>query len=56
VLGIAFGSRGTGVDSAAAHFEPGNVIHLTKTQGVGALAHEFADLIVFKRNGLNNNF
>ncbi|MGR2673121.1 LPD1 domain-containing protein (plasmid) [Acinetobacter soli] len=59
-LGIAFGSRGTGVDSAAAHFEPGNMlIHLTKTQGVGALAHEFAhgfDCVLAKRNGLNNNF
>ncbi|MBA4285481.1 MAG: hypothetical protein C0434_08120 [Xanthomonadaceae bacterium] len=39
-LGLAFGSRGKG--SAAAHFEPGNlVINLTKTKGAGALAHEW---------------
>lgn len=59
-LGIAFGSRGTGVDGAAAHFEPGNMlIHLTKTQGVGVLAHEFGhglDNILAKRNGLQADF
>lgn len=59
-LGIAFGSRGTGVDGAAAHFEPGNMlIHLTKTQGVGVLAHEFGhglDNILAKRNGLQSDF
>lgn len=59
-LGIAFGSRGTGVDGAAAHFEPGNMlIHLTKTQGVGVLAHEFGhglDNILATRNGLDSDF
>lgn len=41
-LGIAFGSRGRGYDGAAAHFELDQwLIHLTKTKGVGALAHEF---------------
>lgn len=59
-LGIAFGSRGTGVDGAAAHFEPDNMlIHLTKTQGVGTLAHEFGhgfDSILAKRNGLQSDF
>lgn len=39
-LGLSFGARGKG--SAAAHFEPGNlVINLTKTQGAGTLAHEW---------------
>ena len=39
-LGLAFGSRGGG--SAAAHYELGEVvINLTKTQGAGALAHEW---------------
>ena len=39
-LGMAFGSRGSG--KASAHFEPGNlVINLTKTNGAGALAHEW---------------
>lgn len=41
-LGIAFGSRGRG-GRAAAHFEPSNnVINLTKTNGDGSLAHEWA--------------
>lgn len=41
LLGIAFGARGSG--SAAAHFEPiANVINLTKVNGGGALAHEWA--------------
>lgn len=39
-MGVAFGSRGSG--KASAHFEPGNlVINLTKTNGAGALAHEW---------------
>ena len=39
-LGLAFGARGSG--SASAHYEPGEtVINLTKTRGVGALAHEW---------------
>ena len=39
-LGIAFGARGGG--SAAAHYELNNVvINLTKTKGVGTLAHEW---------------
>ena len=39
-LGLAFGARGGG--SAAAHYEPVEVvINLTKTQGAGALAHEW---------------
>ena len=39
-LGIAFGARGGG--SAAAHYELHNVvINLTKTKGVGTLAHEW---------------
>lgn len=59
-LGIAFGSRGTGVDGAAAHFEPDNLlIHLTKTQGVGVLAHEFGhalDCYLATRNDLPEDF
>lgn len=40
-LGIAFGARGSG--GAAAHYEPSKiVINLTKTNGAGALAHEWA--------------
>ncbi len=39
-LGLAFGARGSG--NAAAHYEPVEVvINLTKTQGAGALAHEW---------------
>lgn len=39
-LGITFGSRGSG--QAAAHYEPGRrIINLTKTQGLGSLAHEW---------------
>ncbi|WP_304612698.1 PBECR2 nuclease fold domain-containing protein [Paramuribaculum intestinale] len=39
-LGLAFGARGGG--AASAHYEPGAVvINLTKTKGVGALAHEW---------------
>lgn len=43
-LGIAFGSRGKGgINSSAAHFEPAqNILHFTRMQGAGALAHEFA--------------
>lgn len=40
-LGIAFGARGGG--RFAAHYEPGKlVINMTKLQGAGSLAHEFA--------------
>ena len=39
-LGITFGSRGAG--QAAAHFEPERrIINLTKTKGLGSLAHEW---------------
>lgn len=39
-LGLAFGARGGG--RASAHYEPVEVvINLTKTQGAGALAHEW---------------
>lgn len=39
-IAVSFGSRGTG--NAAAHFEPERLlINLTKTQGLGALAHEW---------------
>jgi hypothetical protein len=39
-LGITFGSRGSG--NAAAHYESGRkIINLTKTQGLGSLAHEW---------------
>jgi len=43
-LAIAFGSRGTGGKrAAAAHYEPGRrVINLTRLNGAGSLAHEFA--------------
>lgn len=41
LLGIAFGAQGSG--AYAAHFVPGvNEINLTKTQGAGSLAHEWA--------------
>lgn len=40
-LALAFGSRGRG--KAAAHYEPGQrVLNLTRMNGAGALAHEFA--------------
>lgn len=59
-LGIAFGSRGKGADNVSAHFELGQwLIHLTKTKGVGALAHEFAhglDAFIAKRNQTNTPF
>lgn len=39
-LGLAIGARGKG--NASAHYEPGNqVINLTRSSGVGALAHEW---------------
>ncbi len=42
LLGLAFGAQGGG-SFAAAHFVPGvNEINLTKTQGAGCLAHEWA--------------
>ena len=41
-LAIGFGSRGQGLSSASAHFEPARgVINLTKISGAGALAHEW---------------
>ncbi len=48
-LGIAYGSRGTGIMNAGlAHFEPDNqVIHLTRDQGPGALAHELGHAFDF---------
>ncbi|MEW7279721.1 LPD1 domain-containing protein [Aquimarina sp. 2201CG1-2-11] len=41
-LSLALGARGTG--NAKAHYEPlsRSVINLTKTKGIGSLAHEFA--------------
>ena len=40
-LGLAIGARGKG--TALAHYEPGTqVINLTRTKGVGSLAHEWA--------------
>ena len=43
-LGIAFGARGSG--KFAAHYEEGRVvINLTKTNGAGALAHEWAHAV-----------
>ena len=42
-LGLAYGSRGKGLSKAAAHFEPDNwVLHFTKENGPGSMAHEFA--------------
>ena len=43
-MALAFGARGKGGKrAAAAHYEPGQrVINLTKMQGNGTLAHEFA--------------
>lgn len=41
MLGLAFGAQGSG--SASAHFMPGvNEVNLTRTQGAGSLAHEWA--------------
>ncbi len=44
-LSIALGARGSG--GAKAHYEPleRSVINLTKTKGIGSLAHEFAHAI-----------
>lgn len=44
MLGVAFGAQGTGGKrAAAAHFVPGvNEINLTREQGAGSLAHEWA--------------
>lgn len=40
VLGLAIGARGHG--TASAHYEPGNkVINLTRSSGVGTVAHEW---------------
>jgi hypothetical protein len=48
-LGIGFGSRGKGgINAAAAHFESTyNVINLTKPNGAGCLAHEWAHSLDF---------
>lgn len=55
-LGIAFGSRGRGFLGGAAHFEPGRwVLHITKVQGAGALAHELGhalDALLAVRNSM----
>lgn len=52
-LGIAFGSRGGGIGSGAAHFEPGRwILHFTRTQGAGALAHEFGHALDYYMGGL----
>lgn len=54
-LAIAFGARGHGgVNSAAAHYEPGRVVfNLTKIKGAGSLAHEWWHAVdhYFARNG-----
>jgi len=43
-LGLAFGARGSG--SASAHYEPTlNIINLTRFNGAGSIAHEFAHCI-----------
>ncbi len=53
-LGIAYGSRGRGFIGGAAHFDSArHLVHITKAQGVGALAHEFGhalDQHLFGRN------
>lgn len=58
-LGLAFGARGKGgVNSAAAHFEPGNVvINLTKGSGPGSLAHEWWHALdnYFARQGADSD-
>lgn len=55
-LSIAFGARGIGGSGAAAHYEPEReVINLTKMNGAGSLAHEWAhamDDIIGKELGL----
>jgi Inorganic Pyrophosphatase/Large polyvalent protein-associated domain 1/RadC-like JAB domain len=44
MLGLAIGAQGTG--QYAAHFVPGvNEINLTRTNGAGSLAHEFAHAV-----------
>ncbi|MDE5688650.1 MAG: methyltransferase domain-containing protein [Paramuribaculum sp.] len=57
-LGLAFGARGTG--RAAAHYEPVEVvINLTKTQGAGALAHEWwhaLDNYLSRRAGISMGY
>lgn len=58
-LAVAFGSRGRGGKSAAlAHYEPStNTINLTRMNGAGALAHEWAhgfDYFVAKEYGVSN--
>lgn len=41
LLGLGYGSRGHGLSNVVAHFEVSNwILHLTKNQGFGALAHE----------------
>lgn len=50
-LGFAFGARGK--SSASAHFEPGLfVINLTRKNGAGSLAHEWAHAIDSRLGGL----
>jgi len=59
-LGLAFGARGSGgQDSAAAHYESGNVvINLTKINGAGSLAHEWWHALddYFGRMGAMNGY
>ena len=54
-LAAAFGSRGAGLSSAKAHYEPGKVVfNLTRIKGAGSLAHEWfhaLDHYVAKRSG-----
>jgi hypothetical protein len=49
-LGLAIGARGVG--GALAHYEPGTqVINLTRKNGVGSLAHEWAHALDHSMNG-----
>jgi hypothetical protein len=49
-LGLAIGARGKG--NASAHYEPGTqVINLTRSSGVGALAHEWGHAFDHMLNG-----
>jgi hypothetical protein len=54
-LGLAFGSRGSG--RASAHYEPHlNIIALTKINGGGALAHEWAHALDYNLNSFSHDF
>lgn len=56
-LSIAFGARGRGGKNApAAHYEPAlNIINLTKRNGQGTVAHEWAHFLDFKIGKLVDN-